>query len=103
VEPGAFRTNLQGAGMREMPVIDAYEPHVGSSRAAMHDMSGTQPGDPAKAARAIELALAAPKTPLRLQLGDDAVDAVRAHAETLLADLAAWERVSRDTRIDQRA
>jgi NAD(P)-dependent dehydrogenase (short-subunit alcohol dehydrogenase family) len=102
VEPGAFRTNLQGSAMRDMPIIDAYQPHLDASRATMRSLSGTQPGDRAKAARAIELALSAPKTPLRLQLGDDAVDAVRAHAEGLLADLAAWERVARDTRLDQR-
>jgi NAD(P)-dependent dehydrogenase (short-subunit alcohol dehydrogenase family) len=103
VEPGAFRTNLQGAAMRDMPVISAYQDHMSASRAAMHSLSGTQQGDPVKAARAIELALTAPKTPLRLQLGDDSVDAVRAHAETLLADLATWERVSRDTKLDSRA
>ena len=102
VEPGAFRTNLQGAGMRDMPVMDAYQSHVGASRAAMHSMSGNQQGDPAKAARAIELALTAPKTPLRLQLGEDSVDAVRAHAEALLADLASWERVARDTKLEPR-
>jgi NAD(P)-dependent dehydrogenase (short-subunit alcohol dehydrogenase family) len=100
VEPGAFRTNLQGAAMREMPLIDAYQDHVGATRALMHGFNGTQQGDPAKAARAIELALSAPKTPLRLQLGDDAVDAVRTHSETLLADLASWERVARDTKLD---
>lgn len=99
VEPGAFRTNLQGAAMRDMPLIDAYQTHVGPTRAALRGLSGTQEGDPAKAAHAIELVLSAPKMPLRLQLGDDAVDAVRAHAETLLADLASWERVARDTRL----
>jgi NAD(P)-dependent dehydrogenase (short-subunit alcohol dehydrogenase family) len=103
VEPGAFRTNLQGAAMRDMPIIDAYQANVGPTRDALHGLSGTQQGDPAKAARAIELALAAPKTPLRLQLGDDSVDAVRAHAEALLADLAAWEKVARDTKFEQRA
>jgi len=103
VEPGAFRTNLQGAAMRDMPIIDAYQANVGATREALHGLSGAQQGDPAKAARAIELALAAPKTPLRLQLGDDSVDAVRAHAEALLADLAAWEKVARDTKFEQRA
>lgn len=99
VEPGAFRTNLQGAAMRDMPLIDAYQEHVGATRDLLHGLSGTQQGDPAKAARAIELALTASRTPLRLQLGDDAVDAVRAHAEALLADLAAWEGVGRDTKL----
>jgi hypothetical protein len=40
-------------------------------------------------------ALAADKTPLRLQVGGDAIDLVRAHAEQILADLAAWEKVGR--------
>jgi NAD(P)-dependent dehydrogenase (short-subunit alcohol dehydrogenase family) len=103
VEPGAFRTNLQGAAMRDMPIIDDYQTHVGANRAAMHQLSGAQEGDPAKAARAIELALAAQKTPLRLQLGSDAVDAVRTHAETLLAELAEWEPVARATKLDPAA
>jgi NAD(P)-dependent dehydrogenase (short-subunit alcohol dehydrogenase family) len=103
VEPGAFRTNLQGAAMRDMPIIDDYQAHVGANRAAMHRLSGVQEGDPAKAAQAIELALAAPKTPLRLQLGDDAIDAVRSHAEALLADLAVWESVGRATKFEQAA
>ncbi|MDQ0474218.1 oxidoreductase [Labrys wisconsinensis] len=97
VEPGAFRTALQGAAMRDMPPIEAYADSVGPTRAFAHGMDGTQEGDPAKAAEAIEQALAAERTPLRLQLGADAVAAVRGHAETLLADLARWEPVARAT------
>jgi hypothetical protein len=60
-------------------------------------MHGTQPGDPAKAAAAILAALDAPRTPLRLALGADAVDAIRAKHERLGVDLDAWEDVSRVT------
>jgi len=42
-------------------------------------------------------------TPLRLQLGRDAVDAVRSHAERLLADIAAWEGVAVATKVDPAA
>jgi len=38
--------------------------------------------------------------PLRLAPGDDAVAAVRGHAEALLAELAAWERVAREVAVD---
>ena len=103
VEPGQFRTQLAGAGMRHMPVIDAYTPVVGATREFAHTMHATQAGDPRKAAVAIERALAAPTTPLRLQLGGDAVDAVRGHAQALLADMAAWEPVSRGTDFDAAA
>ena len=100
VEPGQFRTQLAGAGMRHMPVLDAYTPVVGPTREFARTMHATQAGDPRKAAAAIERALAAPATPLRLQLGGDSVDAVRGHAQALLADMAAWEGTSRGTDFD---
>lgn len=100
VEPGQFRTQLAGSGMRHMPVIAAYESVVGATREFAHTMHNTQAGDPRRAAAAIEQALAAPQTPLRLQLGGDSVDAVRTHAQALLKDMAAWENVSRATDFD---
>jgi NAD(P)-dependent dehydrogenase (short-subunit alcohol dehydrogenase family) len=100
VEPGAFRTDLAGTALRHMPALDAYSDTVGPTRAFAHAMHNTQEGDPRKAAAAIEKALDAEKTPLRLQLGNDAVDAVRAHSEALLADLSAWEAVARATKLN---
>jgi NAD(P)-dependent dehydrogenase (short-subunit alcohol dehydrogenase family) len=63
VEPGQFRTNLAGASLRHMPVIEAYRDIVGGTRQFAHDMHGTQAGDPAMAAAAIEAALDAAETP----------------------------------------
>jgi NAD(P)-dependent dehydrogenase (short-subunit alcohol dehydrogenase family) len=100
VEPGNFRTNLLGSGTREMPVTDAYRQSVGSTREFARDMHGAQVGDPLKAAAAIDLALEAQKTPLRLQLGEDAVEAVRAHAQAMLDDLNHWQAIAVDTRLD---
>ena len=100
VEPGQFRTNLAGASMRHTPVMEAYRDVVSGTREFAHTMHGTQQGDPRKAAAAIETALDAPNTPLRLQLGGDAVDAVRTHSEALLKDLATWEALARDTTLD---
>lgn len=97
VEPGQFRTNLAGAGMRHMPIMEAYRDVVGGTRDFAHQMNGTQMGDPRKAAAVIDQALAAETTPLRLQLGADSIDAVRAHAEKLLADMQAWENAARAT------
>ena len=99
VEPGAFRTGFAARALRHMPVMDAYQDAVGPMRAFAHAMNNTQEGDPRKAVKAIEAALDAAATPLRLQLGADAVAAVRAHAETLLADLAGWERIATNTRL----
>ncbi|KQX39352.1 oxidoreductase [Variovorax sp. Root434] len=103
VEPGQFRTQLAGSGMRHMPVIEAYQPVVGATREFAHSMHNTQAGDPRKAAVAIAKALQAEHTPLRLQLGGDSVDAVRAHAQALLKEMEAWEAVSRSTDFDTAA
>jgi NAD(P)-dependent dehydrogenase (short-subunit alcohol dehydrogenase family) len=100
VEPGQFRTNLAGPSMRHMPRMDVYSDAVGGTRQFAHDMHGTQPGDPLKAAAAIETALQASETPLRLQLGADAIDAVRGHSTMLLKDLTTWEALARDTAFD---
>jgi NAD(P)-dependent dehydrogenase (short-subunit alcohol dehydrogenase family) len=97
VEPGQFRTNLASANMRHMPLMDTYKETVGGTREFAKSMHGTQEGDPHKAARAIEEALGAASTPLRLQLGADAIDAIRAHSQHLLDDMHVWEAVSRNT------
>jgi NAD(P)-dependent dehydrogenase (short-subunit alcohol dehydrogenase family) len=100
VEPGQFRTELAGGAMRYMPALEAYAGTVGETRVFASSMHGTQEGDPRKAARAIEAALDDPHTPLRLPLGDDAVRAIRAHAEGLLADLTRWEHLAVDTKLE---
>jgi hypothetical protein len=66
-------------------------------------MHETQEGDPRKAAGGGRAALGAERTPLRLQLGADSVAMVRAHAETLLADLKTWEPVALATRVSETA
>ncbi|AEN11640.1 MULTISPECIES: SDR family NAD(P)-dependent oxidoreductase [unclassified Streptomyces] len=100
-EPGAFRTNLFGQGAayfsEESP---AYAETAGATRKAVRDGGGAQPGDPAKAAAAIRLALEAEPTPLRLVLGGDAVDAITGHLDSVRAELREWEKVSRGTDLD---
>jgi NAD(P)-dependent dehydrogenase (short-subunit alcohol dehydrogenase family) len=97
VEPGAFRTALLGSTMHRSPEIDAYADTAGATRRAAEAMDGTQPGDPAKVAAAIITALDADDPPLRLALGADAVDSIRAAHERRRADLDAWEELSRST------
>jgi len=101
VEPGAFRTEFGGGRMHRSRTIDAYAVSTGGTREAVENMDGTQPGDPAKAAAAIVRAVGSDDAPLRLALGADAVEAIRAHHEAVAADLAAWEEVSRATALDQ--
>ncbi len=103
VEPGAFRTSFAAGALRHMPMIDAYQDIVGPTRDFAHGMDQTQEGDPAKAASAIEMALDSDNTPLRLPLGADAIAAIRGHSEALLAEIAAWEKITSATNFARRA
>ena len=104
VEPGAFRTGLFDPGAaylsQELP---EYADTVGPTRAYVTSGGGSQPGDPAKAAAAILTALDTQLPPLRLALGGDAVDSIRAELDTRAAELADWEQTSRATDFDETA
>jgi NAD(P)-dependent dehydrogenase (short-subunit alcohol dehydrogenase family) len=96
VEPGAFRTRINAAKI-PVPSTDIYAATVGAFREYVDAMQGQEPGDPAKAAAAIVTAAHSTNPPLRLALGGDAVDGLRAQLASRLADLAAWEHLSRTT------
>lgn len=101
VEPGAFRTGFAGGDvLRQTPALPAYEETVGPVRKGMPGGDGLQPGDPAKAAAAILAALDAENTPLRLVLGNDAVDYITAHADASRTEVLTWESLSRSTDFD---
>jgi NAD(P)-dependent dehydrogenase (short-subunit alcohol dehydrogenase family) len=101
VEPGAFRTGLfrPDAAYRSRPMAD-YAQTVGPTRDYVSGGHGLQPGDPAKAAQAILAALDADEPPLRLVLGGDAIDNIRARLDQLTDELGRWEEVGRRTAID---
>lgn len=101
VEPGSFRTNLFGKDAAYFSTENpAYREKVGATRAMVQGGHGSQPGDPAKAAEAIRMALNAANPPLRLALGGDAVDFLAGHLDSVRAELAEWEKVSRGTNFD---
>jgi NAD(P)-dependent dehydrogenase (short-subunit alcohol dehydrogenase family) len=99
VEPGAFRTGLFGNASASTE-LDDYRATVGATRDAVGGGDGAQPGDPAKAAAAIIAALEAERTPLRLPLGSDALEAIVEHLDATRADIDAWEKTIRETTFD---
>jgi NAD(P)-dependent dehydrogenase (short-subunit alcohol dehydrogenase family) len=99
-EPGAFRTGFAGKALRQSPVLPAYAGITGPVRADLPATSGSQPGDPARAADAILHALASGKTPLRLPLGNDAADLIAAYLDGSRAEFRAWEHIARSTDLD---
>ncbi|MDC0711391.1 oxidoreductase [Stigmatella sp. ncwal1] len=97
VEPGMFRTKLLGASFRPTPAMAAYASTVGTMRAYSTQSNGQQPGDPAKAARAIADAVAAGGPALRLPLGSDAVESIREKLAHIAADVDRTEPIARST------
>jgi NAD(P)-dependent dehydrogenase (short-subunit alcohol dehydrogenase family) len=98
VEPGAFRTSFNepdalGIG----PISEVYQDSVGPVRESLQGTNGQQPGDPVRAAQAILTALDSPEPPLRLPLGNAAVDAVLAHLDTARAETEKWQAITRAT------
>ena len=101
IEPGAFRTNFRGSNMRRARVeLPEYEESSARARAYMDRNHGTQAGDPAKAARAMVAVVDSPSPPLRLPLGTDAYERVRAKLRSVARDIEAWEAVGSDTALE---
>jgi NAD(P)-dependent dehydrogenase (short-subunit alcohol dehydrogenase family) len=100
VEPGAFRTNWSGPSMKQSATrIEDYAETAGKRREATLATYGNQPGDPARAAEAVVIALEAGEPPLRLLLGTAALGVARGKIEALQREFARWEDLSRSTEL----
>ncbi|EWY41539.1 short-chain dehydrogenase [Skermanella stibiiresistens SB22] len=96
--PGQFRTDWAGRSMERTPrSIPDYDAVMDPIRAARQAKSGNQPGDPAKAAKALLELVEADNPPVRLFLGEDALALVDAKLEAMRAELTAWDTLSRST------
>ncbi|MCM2459351.1 SDR family NAD(P)-dependent oxidoreductase [Pseudomonas sp. CG7] len=99
VEPGGFRTNFAGSSLSIVAEpIAAYDlTPAGKTRQHISGYFGHEPGDPVKGMHAILQMLDAPKAPLRLVLGADAVTAIRHKLSSVAAEIDAWESISTAT------
>ena len=88
VEPGPFRTDWAGRSLRQTPVrIDAYADTAGTRLESTKGYSGSQPGDPVRAADAM-IALAEEDAPPRhMVLGAFGMDAVTDRLHRRLAEI----------------
>ncbi|AQQ23485.1 MULTISPECIES: oxidoreductase [Burkholderia] len=98
VAPGSFRTDWAGRSMARTPrSIADYDALFDPIRRAREEKSGKQPGDPAKAARAMLAVIAADHPPAHLLLGSDALRLVRNKLAALDDEIRAWEAVTVST------
>lgn len=104
VEPGMFRTDWAGRSLvRAERSISDYDAIFNPVRAARKERSGQQPGDPARAGKAIAELLTVAEPPLHLLLGPDAFEYVHKELEAVRSEFTAWEAVTRSTNFEQNA
>jgi len=101
VAPGGLRTDF--ATGSKVIVADKLSDYDGLARDAeriMADHAGQEPGNPAKAARAILIIADAEAPPMHLLLGEDALKYAGYAAQGLAADIDAWRPLSLSTGFD---
>ncbi len=91
VEPGNIRTEWAGRYMTFAERrIDCYAGTAGASRSFFTQLHGHQEGDPDVVAAAIRDAVAGQDPPLRLVIGDDALQWISGKIQQQLAELERW-------------
>jgi NAD(P)-dependent dehydrogenase (short-subunit alcohol dehydrogenase family) len=92
VEPGFFRTDFLDASslVTTRDRIGDYAATVGATRDFADDANHQQPGDPIKLAAALMQLADSERPPVRLQLGSDTVQRVRAKNQSVEKELSDW-------------
>ncbi|MYM68872.1 SDR family NAD(P)-dependent oxidoreductase [Pseudoduganella sp. FT55W] len=92
VEPGFFRTDFLDTTslVSTRDRIDSYAATVGAMRDFAAGANHAQPGDPVKLAGALLQLADSDKPPVRLQLGSDTVQRVRAKNQFVEKEMAEW-------------
>lgn len=98
VEPGPFRTDWAGRSLKQSPVfIGDYEQTSGHRRREIAKVSGTQPGDPARAAEAVIKVLDSATPPAHLVLGREGINNVERQLRSMLNEIDLWRHTSLGT------
>lgn len=95
VEPGPFRTDWAGRSLKQSPNFLAdYEQSSGRRRREIAEHSGTQAGDPARAAQVVIDVLQSPSPPRHLVLGRAGVENVETQLRSMLQEVEQWKATS---------
>jgi NAD(P)-dependent dehydrogenase (short-subunit alcohol dehydrogenase family) len=103
VEPGPFRTDFANFET-SLAFSDLKINDYGQRREALYNsfasLNQTQPGDPARLAKALVTVVNAPNPPLRLLAGKAALGPIDQYFEARRAEYEAWRDVSASTDFD---
>jgi NAD(P)-dependent dehydrogenase (short-subunit alcohol dehydrogenase family) len=98
VEPGPFRTDWAGRSLHQTPSkLPEYAATAAARMKATSEYSGTQAGDPARAASAMIAITENANPPRHLVMGAWGYDAVTSKLKERLAQVEAWKQTSIDT------
>jgi NAD(P)-dependent dehydrogenase (short-subunit alcohol dehydrogenase family) len=92
IAPSGFRTDWAGRSAEDSHIkIADYADTAGKNTGDIRAISGNQPGDPVRAAKAIIKVVEAEHPPMRLLLGAAALKGGRLKLEELRHDFDTWE------------
>ncbi|KJH59856.1 short-chain dehydrogenase [Pantoea agglomerans] len=98
VEPGPFRTDWAGRSLHQTPsTLPDYAETAAARMKATSEYSGTQKGDPARAATAMIAITEHDNPPRHLVMGAWGHDAVTSKLKERLAEIEAWKQTSVET------
>lgn len=98
VQPGPFRTDFISRSLDRADLrLEDYDRTSGKFARFLETIDGKQPGDPARAAKAIIAAIESDAPPLRLVLGKYANEKARKRYADAEKERAAWEHVGLPT------
>jgi NAD(P)-dependent dehydrogenase (short-subunit alcohol dehydrogenase family) len=98
VEPGPFRTDWAGRSLHQTPsTLPDYAETAAARMKATAEYSGTQKGDPARAATAMIVITEHDNPPRHLVMGAWGYDAVTSKLTERLAEIEAWKQTSVET------
>lgn len=95
IAPSGFRTDWAGRSANNTKtVIDDYKVSAHTNQDTIRGNSGSQPGDPVRAAQAIIKIVETENAPVRLFLGGGALKGIRNKIAEMQLDIDAWEETT---------
>jgi len=102
IEPGPFRTDFAGHSLVMSLEHPAYKESLAfQTRTYLQEIHETQPGDPVKAAKIMIELVAMENPPLRMPLGNSAMDRIHQRIKTQNEEFAKFETLARSADYDE--